>query len=66
MPILAVIFFKKYIHRFSEEDFQLRFGSLYLNLKEDSYVSMMHTILYFIRRLIYSALIVFAVDYPSL
>jgi hypothetical protein len=65
VPIFAVIFFRKYIHRFSEEDFQLRFGSLYLNLKENSLVAMRHTILYFVRRLIYAAIIVFAGDYPS-
>jgi hypothetical protein len=66
LPIFAVIFFRKYIHRFSEEDFKLRYGSLYLNLKENSLVAMGHTILYFVRRLIYAAIIVFAGDYPSL
>jgi len=66
IPIGAVFFFYKYTGRFSDEDFKARFGALYLNLKENSPIALAHTILFFIRRLIYALSLVFLGDYPAI
>jgi len=63
---LSGIFFRKCIQRLGDEDFSKRYGSLYLNLKDNSLVATTHTILYFVRRLIYASIIVFVGGYPSL
>ena len=66
LPIFAALFFQKYIHKLCDDEFTERFGSLYLNLKDTSLISTYHTILYFVRRLIYAAIIVFLGAFPSL
>ena len=66
IPIGVTIFFRKNLGKFSSDDFQQRFGSLYLNLKENVPNALTHTILYFIRRLIYAISLVFLGDYPAL
>lgn len=66
LPILAALFFKKFIHKLSDDEFTERFGALYLNLKDNSLVSTTHTILYFVRRLIYACIIVFFGSYPAI
>ena len=66
IPIGVTIFFRKNLGKFSSDDFQQRFGSLYLNLKENVPYALTHTILYFIRRLIFAISLVFLGDYQAL
>ena len=66
IPIGVTIFFRKNLGKFSSDEFQQRFGSLYLNLKEDVPYALTHTILYFIRRLLYAISLVFLGDFPAL
>lgn len=66
LPIGVAIFFRKNLGKFSSDDFEERYGSLYLNLKEDVPVALTHTILYFIRRLVYAVSLVFLGEYPAI
>lgn len=58
-PILALLFFRCYLPRLDEANFKGRFGSIYLNLKPDSFACLLHTVLYLLRRLLYALSIVY-------
>ncbi|TNV74294.1 hypothetical protein FGO68_gene12998 [Halteria grandinella] len=66
MPIFAAVFFHWYFGRFEEEEFVQRFGSLYLNLKPDKKSALHHTVLYFVRRLLFALSIVLLDTAPYL
>ena len=65
MPIFTAYFFTNYYKKLTDEEFDQRFGSLYVNIRADNRRALNQVVLYFIRRLIYAALIVFFPDNPD-
>lgn len=65
-PVTAFIFLKTNFKRLKEENFNGRFGSLYMNLKASHFSKIFQVIMFFGRRLIFAFSIVYYGDVPLL
>jgi hypothetical protein len=66
MPVFTYYFLKFNHSKLKNEDFNGRFGSLYLNLKTNDITAIYQSVLFFTRRLIYAFSIVFFGEVPYL
>ncbi len=65
-PVSAFIFLKTNFSRLKEENFNGRFGSLYMNLKTTHFSKVFQVIMFFFRRLVFAFSIVYYGDVPLL
>eukprot|EP00347_Sterkiella_histriomuscorum_P008413 403345188 len=59
MPLFTYMFFKMYFAKLKLQSYIDRFGTIYTNLNDDQFVSVLQNVLYFVRRLSFSFSIVF-------
>eukprot|EP00347_Sterkiella_histriomuscorum_P014977 403358784 len=63
-PIMIFYILGKFTHKLKDPEFEARFGTLYLNLK-DSYTSILYCCLFFLRRLLFAVSITMISAYPA-